>query len=86
MVEVRQFQHRVELVSDDSNGENIIIEEALEGLPAGERWAAAEVENGELVIKIDPGEYDSVGSALAEAEYCWDAAAALDELASEKQG
>lgn len=83
MLEVRQFSKggKVELVSDDKNGENAIVEEALEGLPVGMRWAEAEMEDGEVVIEIKPDEFGMVGDALAGSDYCWDAASALDELA-----
>jgi transcriptional/translational regulatory protein YebC/TACO1 len=90
MLEVRQFEKsgKVELVSDDKQGENMIVSDQL--LQANlddiaDRWNETEMEDGEVVIEIKPAEFGPVGDALSGADYCWDAAEKLDELASARK-
>lgn len=89
MLEVRQFTKggTVELVSDDAQGENMIVSDQLlqanlDGI--ADRWNETEMDGGEVAVEIKPEEFGPVGDALAGADYCWDAASRLDELASER--
>jgi hypothetical protein len=65
MLELRRFDDRTELVSDDARGENGAVVDTLDGTDVGARWAAAPFEDGELVLEVSEADLKQIESLFA---------------------